>query len=147
MVAGDSLTCGSHAGQAEIRGIGKDGGQQCALVGTVFAGAQIGERRHEACFAGDFVQKFGDANAWHHGRAPVGERFGIGGTVVLAGEICKRSSTRRTPSSLFRRAADASQGTGCRIRQGNVAVLGGVSSAFMLLAWAPFRCGKSRVAC
>ncbi|MER8530435.1 hypothetical protein [Mesorhizobium sp. M0816] len=69
---------------------------------------------------------------------PVGERFGVGGTVVLAGEICKRSSTRRTPSSLFRRAADASQGTGCRIRQGNVAVLGGVSSAFMLLAWAPF---------
>ena len=78
LVARHALARGSHARQAEIGGIRKDGGEQRVFVGARFAGAQVRECSKKAGFLRHFMQQLGDADAGHHRIEPVSQRFGIG---------------------------------------------------------------------
>lgn len=54
---------------------------------------------HEVSFAGDLVQKFGDANARNHGIEPVGENFSFGGRRHFDWRDLQPVIDERTPSS------------------------------------------------
>ena len=66
LVAGHAMAGRRHPTEAEIGGIRQDRGEQCVLLVTAFAGAQIGESGREARRPVHLVQQLGDAHARHH---------------------------------------------------------------------------------
>ena len=78
LVAGDALARGRHPAEAEVGGVGQDGGEQRVLVLAPLAGAQVGEGRREARHPADLVQHLGDARGGQHRVEPVREGAGLG---------------------------------------------------------------------
>ena len=61
LVAGDAVAGRGHAAQAEVGGVGEDGGEQGVHVVAALAGAQVGEGGREARHPVHLVQQLGDA--------------------------------------------------------------------------------------
>ena len=78
LVAGDALAGRRHARQAEIGGVGENGGKQRVLVVAAFARAQVRKSVGEAGSAVHFVQQFGDTDRRQHAVDCGGEGFGFG---------------------------------------------------------------------
>ena len=78
LVTRDALAGLGHAGEAQVGGIGEDGGQQRILIRAGLAGPQIGEGGQEAGAARRLVQEFGHSDAGHQGVEPIRERVGLG---------------------------------------------------------------------
>lgn len=85
-----------HAREAEIGAIGKNGREQCRLVGRRIAGAQMGEAVGEPGPGIDLGQNLGDPHPGQQAVEPVGQRtHGVRNGWLDASDVAGPSRSRR----------------------------------------------------